>query len=229
MSGARVWPLTTAVAGAVTLAIVIAFGGLPEVRAAYASGEFAAAFSAFQRVTTMAELDALFGDPADPARLAAMSAGNALDLYAFIPAYIVFLIAATAMLAGGLRKPVAWLAIVPALVGAGADVFETWTQMQMTADWSRAPELLPLVAPACWTKYVALALHGLACSAIAFLGAPRRWLIGALGLVPMAGILAFWAGALQIPSPMTMVFGIFWIALLALAVMAPWRTVQSST
>jgi hypothetical protein len=136
MRGARAWPLTTVVAGAVTLAIVIAISWLAEVRAAYASGEFAAAFSAFQRATTMAELNALFGDPADPAKLAAMSAGNALDLYAFIPAYVVFLIAATAMLAGGLRKLIAWLAVVPALIGAGADVFETWTQMQMTADWS---------------------------------------------------------------------------------------------
>ena len=228
MSGARVWPLTTAVAGAITLAVAIAFSWLPEARAAYAGGDFAPAFSAFQRATSMAELNALFGDPADPARLAAMSAGNALDLYAFVPAYGVFLIAATAMLAGGLRKPIAWLAVAPALVGAGADVFETWTQMQMTADWSRAPELLPLVAPACWTKYFALALHGIACSAISFLGAPRRWLIGALGLIPMAGVLAVWAGALHIPSPLTTVFGIFWIALLALAVMQTVRVKGAS-
>jgi hypothetical protein len=50
-----------------------------------------------------------------------------------------------------------------------------------------------------------------------------------LGFVPMAGLFAFWAGALQMPSPMTMVFGIFWMALLALAVMTLWRTVQRST
>lgn len=213
----RAWALTTAIAGVLTLVVLIGFGLLPDVRAAYASADFNVAFSAFQRATTMAELRDLFGDPADPAKLAAMTAGNRLDLYAFVPGYALFLVAAAAMLAGGLRKAAAWLAIVPALIGAGADVFETATQLRMTADWSRAPQLLPLVAPACWTKYFALAVHALGCSATSFMR--KRWIIGALGFVPLAGVFAYWAGALNIPSPMTVVFGTFWVALLALAVM----------
>lgn len=218
MSAARAWPMATAGFGLATLAILIGFSLLPAVRAAYPDGDFGPALSAFQRATDMSELAALFGAPPDQAKLAAMTAGNTLDLYGFIPVYTLFLVGAAAMLAGGVRKPLVWAAIAPALLGAVADVYETWTQLQMTADWSRAEALLPAVAPACWTKYFALASHALGCAAICFMGESRRWIIGALGFVPIAGVFADWSGALDIPSLMSMTFGVYWVALLALAI-----------
>lgn len=190
---------------------------LPEVRAAYPNGDFGVVLSAFQRATTMAELAALFGDPADPAKLLAMTQGNKLDLYAFIPVYGLFLTAAAALLAGGVQKPIAWLALVPLLAALVADAWETWAQLQMTMDWSRAEEFLPAVAPACWTKYFALAAHGLGCSAICFLGERKRWILGIAGFIPIAGVFADYVGALNIPTLMTMVFGVFWFALLGQA------------
>jgi hypothetical protein len=209
--------VATVVFGLATLVILLAFSWLPDVSAAYPSGEFGPALSEFQRATAMAELNALFGDPADPAKLAAMTAGNRLDLYAFIPAYTLFLIAAAVMLSSGARTPPVWFAMAAALLGAGADVFETWMQLEMTADWSRAEELLPAVAPACWTKYFALAVHALACSAICLLGASKRWILGAGGFLPILGVSADFAGVASIPSLMSVVFGAFWLALLGVA------------
>jgi hypothetical protein len=215
--GGRAWPIATAIFGFATLATLVGFSFLPEVRAAYPNGDFGPALSAFQRAVEPSELDALFGAPPDSAKLAAMTAGNTLDLYGFIPIYTLFLVCAAAMLAGGARKPLAWAAIAPALLAAAADIFETWTQLQMTSDWARAEELLPAVAPACWTKYFALGAHALGCTAIGFAGRPRRWILGALGFIPIAGVFADWAGALHIPSLMSMTFGVFWLALLGLA------------
>ena len=217
MSRPRAWPIATAIFGLATLAMLVGFSLLPEVRAAYPHGDFGPALSAFQRATDISELGALFGAPPDQAKLAAMTAGNTLDLFGFIPVYTIFLVCAAAMLAGGVRKPLAWAAIAPAMLGAVADIVETWTQLQMTADWTHAEELLPAVAPACWTKYFALAAHALGCTAICLAGKPRRWIVGALGFIPIAGVFADWTGALQIPSLMSMTFGVFWLALLGLA------------
>lgn len=214
---ARTLAIAIALLGVGTLGILIAFSLLPDVRAAYPDGDFAASLSGFQRSSSMTELNALFGDPADPAKLAAMTAGNTLDLYGFIPVYGLFLICAAALLAGGFNKPLAWLAILPALVGMGADIVETHAQLQMTTDWSRATELLPAVAPACWTKYFALAAHALGCTAICFMSAQKRWILGAVGFIPTAGVFADWAGAVHFPALMSAVFGVFWIALLGIA------------
>ena len=217
MSG-RSWPIATTIFGLGTLAILISFSILPDVRAAYPDGDFGPALSAFQRATSMEQLAAVFGDPADQAKLGAMTAGNTVDLYGFIPVYTLFLACAAALLAGGLRKPLVWLALLPLLVAAAADVVETWTQLQITANWSRAAELLPNLAPACWTKFFGLAAHALGCTAICFLGQHKRWIVGAIGFVPAVGVFADWAGAIHIPSLMAMTFGVFWMALLVVAI-----------
>lgn len=211
------WPVATAALGVATLAVLLGFSWLPDVRAAYPDGDFGPALSAFQRAETMSDLFAVFGHPADPAKLAAMTAGNTLDLYSFIVVYTWFLVAAAAMLAGRITKPIVLLAIVPALIGAGADVYETWLQLQITGDWSRAEVFLPGVAPACWTKYFALAFHALGCTAICFFGEKKRWILGAGGFLPLAGVFADWSGAVNFPSMMTAVFGVFWLALLGVA------------
>lgn len=212
----RFWPLATALLGVATLVIVVAFGLLPDVRAAYPSGDFSAALNTFQHAASMSQLEALFGSPADPAKLRAMTAGNTLDLFAFIPAYGLFMLAGAALFGGGLSRPLAWLAAAPALVGVAADIVETWAQLRMTADWSHAGAALPLVAPACWTKYFGIALHALGLSAIALTGARKRWIIGALGALPILAVSADALNALPTAALVTGALGAFWLALLAL-------------
>ena len=212
----KVWPIATIGVGLATLAIAVGFSYLPEVRAVYGDGAFGPALGAFQRAETAADLAAVFGDPADPRIIAAMHAGNTLDLYDFIPAYTTFLIVAAAMLAGSIRKPIVLLSIVPALAAAGADIVETWTQLRMTADWDNAPSLLPL-APWCWAKYFSLAVSALGATAICFLGERKRWIIGMLGFAPFAIVFADWAGAFTTPTLMSVGFGVYWIALIAVS------------
>jgi hypothetical protein len=215
----RLWSLATAILGIATLVILVAFSMLPDVRAAYPSGDFATALNTFQHATSMARLDALFGSPADPAKLRAMTSGNTLDLFGFIPAYGLFMLAGAAMLAGGFRKPIVWLALAPALVGIAGDIVETWCQLQMTANWSHAADCLPLVAPGCWTKFFGNALHALGCSAICFLGERKRPILGALGVLPILGVSADALHVLPAPALMSAVFGVFWIALLVVGIL----------
>jgi hypothetical protein len=214
---ARAWPIATIVLGLAAIAVVMAFQQLPDVKAVYAVGEFPPELSRFQRAVTLEDLAGVFDRPADPAKLAAMEAGNTLDLYGFIPAYTLFLIAGAAMLAGGLRAPLAWLSIIPTLICAGADVVETSRQIAITQDYANAAAHLPL-APWCWTKYFALAFGAVGASAICFFGERKRWVVGAIGFVPLAATFADWAGLIQVPTLMTMSSGVFWIALIVVAV-----------
>jgi hypothetical protein len=215
----RFWLLATAILGVATMVILVAFSMLPDVRAAYPNGDFATALNAFQHATSMTQLDELFGSPADPAKLRAMTSGNTLDLFGFIPAYGLFMIASAAMLAGGLRRPIVWLALAPALIGIAGDIVETWCQLQMTANWSGAADCLPLVAPGCWTKFFGIALHALGCSAICFMGGRKRPILGALGVLPILGVCADALHVLPAPALMSAVFGVFWIALLAVGIL----------
>lgn len=220
---ARFWPLATIVLGLATLAIVLSFSALSEVKAAYPAGDFAIQLGYFQRAVAPTDLAAVFGAPADPAKLTAMTAGNRLDLYAFIPVYTLFLIAGASMLAGGLRAPLVWLSIIPTLIGAGADVIETSKQIAMTLDYANADALLPL-APWCWAKYFSLALGALGASAMCFRS--KRWILGALGVLPLIATLADWSGAVDVPTLMTLGFGGFWIALIVVGVMELLRKQQ---
>jgi hypothetical protein len=215
----RSWPLATTAFGVATLIILVTFSMLPDVRAAYPNGDFTTALNAFQHATSMAQLDGLFGSPADPAKLRAMTSGNTLDLFGFIPAYGFFMIASAAMLAGGFRNPILWLALAPALVGVAGDVVETWCQLQMTANWARAAECLPFVAPGCWTKFFGIAFHALGCSALCFVGERKRWILGVLGVLPILGVSADALDVLPAPALMSAVFGVFWVALLAVAIL----------
>jgi hypothetical protein len=215
----RFWPLATSIFGVATLATLVAFSMLPDVRAAYPHGDFATALNAFQHATSMSQLDALFGAPPDPARLRAMTSGNTLDLFGFIPAYGLLMIAGAAMLAGGLRRPIVWLALLPALTGLAGDVIETTNQLRITQDWAHAAAALALVAPACWIKFFGLALHALGCAAICFIGERRRPMLGVVGLLPIFAVSADALHVSPAPALMTAVFGAFWVALLIVGIL----------
>lgn len=215
MSAARALPLATAVLGLVTLVVFLLLGSSPAVRAAYEPAEVGVAVSEFQRAATPADLAAVFGAPADPAKLAAMDAVNTLDLYAFVPAYALFLAAAAIML-GGLRNAWTWAGVGFALIGAGADAVETWKQLQLTADLENAAAHLP-IAPWHWLKYGALALNGLAVAALCFTAAPRRWMLGVVALAPAPLVAAAYTGVSS-PRLFSAAFALYWIALLVVGV-----------
>lgn len=215
------WALATLIFGAATLVILVGFGLLPPVRMAYPNGDFPLALAAFQRAETSADLDAVFGAPANGWILAAMHAANALDLFLFIPAYTLFLLSASALIAGGARRPLFWLVAAPVLIGAAGDVMETATQLRMTANWARAADLLPL-APWYWLKYAGLALAGLGCAALCILSEPRRFILATLGVSPLVATVAV---SLDMGAPplMSIAFGGFWLALFAVAALELWR------
>lgn len=218
MSSARLWPALTIVGGLATLGVFVGFNLLPQVVAAYAPGTLSEAVSEFQRAEILSDLAALFGDPPDAGIIAAQNAVNLLDLYGFVPAYTLFLVASAAMLAGGARRALAWAAILPALIGAGADAVETVRQLQITADWPNAEAQLPL-APWHWAKYLGLACNGLGVALIGVLGARKRYLLGVLALLPLPCVLAVWSGWLDDTRLFSAAFALYWTAMLAIAIM----------
>ncbi|MGH6949602.1 MAG: hypothetical protein ACREH4_01925 [Vitreimonas sp.] len=215
MNRARLWPLATLILGLATLGVFLALGRQPDVRAVYGAGDVAAAVSAFQRAETLGDLTAVFGAPPDLRAIAALDAVNRLDLWAFIPAYVLFLTAAAIMLAQARNGPLLWAAIGFALIGGAADAVETAKQLRVTADWDHAAAYLP-IAPWYWLKYAALALNGFAVAGLCLLGEPRRSLLGAVALAPLPCVLAAWAGLAE-TRVFSVAFAVYWIALIVVA------------
>ena len=222
---ARFWPLATLVCGLLTLAAFLALGRQPDVTSLYDAGEVAGAVSDFQRAATPDDLVAVFGDPPNPRVIAAMDAVNRLDLWAFIPAYVLFLLAGAVMIART-RGPLLWAALAFALVGGAADAVETSTQLALTADYANAAAHLP-IAPWYWLKYGGLALNGFALAGLCLLAAPRRWVMGIAALLPLPCVLAAFAGLVD-PRVFSAAFTIYWLALLAVAVIETVRAKDAS-
>lgn len=214
-------PLCALATGIATLAITFSFTQLPEVKAAYPAGDFTLALSTFQRVTSLDQLTALFGNPPDGVKLAAMTAGNSLDLYAYIPVYTIFLIWAALMLgqdAGAKGRVLQWFAIVAILIGCAGDVLETSSQLAISTDWSNAAVALPRVAPGCWIKFFGIAAHALGCAALCLAGERKRWILGVLGVAPIIATTAEYLHLTPIGAALTPAFAVFWIAVLVVAV-----------
>jgi hypothetical protein len=211
---ARTLPLLTLALGIATLIAFLWLGGQPAVRAVYASNEVALAVSAFQRAETMQDIVLVFGYPVDDARVAAMDALNRLDLWAFIPAYALFLTAAAIML-GGLRNRWTQAAIAFALIGAAADAVETWKQLQLTADMSNAEAHLP-IAPWHWLKYAALALNGVAITSLCLTLEKRRVILAVVAVAPFPLVALAYMGAIS-PRAFSAGFTLYWVALLVIA------------
>ncbi len=210
---ARAWPLTTLILGLVTLGFFVALGAQPAVTEIYERTQVATAVSAFQRAETPADIAVVFGTPPDARVIAAQNAINTLDLYGFIPAYALFLVAAAIML-GGLRNRWAQIAIVFGLIGALADVVETWKQLQLTADIANVEAHLP-IAPWHWLKYAALALNGVAIASLCISAEKKRWIIAVLALLPFPLVAGAYA-ELWSPRLFAGAFAAYWIGLLVL-------------
>jgi hypothetical protein len=221
----RTLPLLTVVLGLATLIAFTWLGGQEKVRAVYSASEISPNVSAFQRAETPADIAAVFGAPADAAKMAAMDALNTLDLWAFIPAYALFLVAA-AILLGGLRNRWTQIAIIFALLGAAGDLIETWKQLQLTADIENAEAHLP-IAPWHWLKYAALALNGVAVATLCITSAKKRWILGAIAFASFPIVVLSYMDAIT-PRAFAATFALYWIALLVIAGLEVFRKPASS-
>lgn len=222
----RALPFVTLILGLATLAAFIALGAQPAVREVYAAGEVSTYVSAFQRSETQGDIAAVFGSPFDSAKIAAMDALNTLDLYAFIPAYALFLVAAAIML-GGLNNRWTQIAIIFGLLGAVGDVIETWKQLQLTADIENAEAHLP-IAPWHWLKYAALALNGVAVASLCFTAPKKRWILGGVALASFPLVVLAYMGAVT-PRAFAATFALYWIALLVIAAIETIRPSAQAT
>jgi hypothetical protein len=206
--------------GVATLAIFVGFQALKPVREAVASGcGTPETFAKFQLARSMDDLIAVFSAPGGVCRapiIAAMDAANALDLYAFIPAYAAFLVAATIALAGPWRTRVAIAAIGAVVVAALGDAVETSTQLRITQDIEAAAPHLPGLALGYWVKNAGLGVHAALVAGIA-LSPPRRRFVTA-GFAAIAALSVVGGAFDPARAPITtLCFGLFWIALLAMA------------
>lgn len=210
-------------AGLATLGFFVAFNLLPEVGAAYSPGALGDAISVFQRAETLEALAPVFGEPVNAGIVAAMNAVNTLDLFGFIPAYTIFLVASAATLAGGFKGLLVWLPIVAALIGAAGDVIETMRQLDLTAMWAAAgnpaewPSDAAGVMPiATWhyVKYFGLAANALGAALLCLAHAPKRLILGVLGVAPILGTAAVFAGVTESGRAIALPFAAFWVALL---------------
>jgi hypothetical protein len=166
----------------------------------------------------------LFGNPPDGGKLAAMTAGNSLDLYGFIPVYTIFLLWGAIMVGRG--RALVWFPIVAVLVGCAGDIYETSSQLAISTDWSKAGALQPHVAMGCWIKFFGLAVHALGVSALCFTGERKRWILGVLGLTPIIGTTLDYFELVHIPALMTVTFALFWVALIVVAAIEVFHTTR---
>lgn len=187
----RIWPIVTALAGIASLAIVLIFQNLPEVKAAAGCMKQATVLL-YEFARTQADLDGLFGPVGSDCRpkvIAAMDAVNTIDVWFFIPAYTLFASAAALFLSGGVLRPLAWVAVALAVVAAGMDYVETLNLLAYTPDLAPAPERLVESSSAAWVKFFCLALNALALAGLCFTATPhKRWILGGLLCLPIAGV-----------------------------------------
>ncbi len=212
----RTLPLITLLLGLATLATFVWIGAAPEVQAVYSRTEVTEAVSQFQRAETTEDLARVFGEPADPAIVIAQNIVNARDLYGFIPACTLFLIASVLLASAPRRGALTWAAIAFAVAAGAADVGETALQLRIGADLENAASLLP-VAPWLWAKVLALGLNAAAIAAICLLGASKRWILGIAALAPLPLALAAWGGLVP-PQLFIISSAVYWLALLAIAI-----------
>jgi hypothetical protein len=221
----RALPLASAILGIATLAAFLALGSSDAVTSVYDRSEVALAVSEFQRAETMADIARFFGTPPDPAIIAAMNAVNWPDLYAFIPAYALFLCVAAVML-GGLRNRWTQAAIAFALIGALTDSIETYKQLELTADIDNADRYLP-IAPWHWLKYAALALNGVCVASLCITSERRRWILAVIALLPLPLVAGAYAELFS-PRLFSGAFALYWIALLVISVLENFRKPASA-
>jgi|SRR5215217_564364 len=216
----RSWAILTAVSGIAVVTVSTAFTLLPEVVAGQAAGCYGKTppVVAFEFARTVAEASPLFGTgDCRPLALAAMDAINRLDVVAYIPAYTLFAVFGAIFAARGARPPLVLLAILTAILAFVADMVETRTLLAATVDLDKAGALLPRSSTAAWTKFAALAVHGLLVAGVCLRVAPRRWIVGLAMVLPAIGTAAAAIDPGAYSKLMMLGLTVGWMVLLAFA------------
>lgn len=219
----RVWAVLTVVAGVALVAAAVANVTIGEVLALDEAqrAAFDGAVIRYELARTDADVRAIFGAPDDPARplkVAAMDALNRLDLRAFVPAYVGFLVCA-AFFAGGFgRMRAAWVAAGLALGAGGLDVVETVNMLAASPEHTPGEAHMTRVFWLATGKFVLLVLNALAMAWVVM--AERglgRWVLAGLLCLPVFGVGAMYADGDFIPLS-ALSFTVGWIGLMVSAV-----------
>jgi hypothetical protein len=214
----RTWAALTALFGLAALATIVAFGALPQVKAAGPCMTDGIVLH-FEFARSPADLGAIFGAAGSECRdqrIAALDAINTVDVWVFIPAYTAFVCCAALFLSGGVLRRFAWSAIAVAFVALGADYVETLNLLAYTPDLAPATDRLIESSSAAWIKFFALGLNGLLLAALCFSGQPRRPILGALLCLPIVGVTLMFADPRLIQAQ-SLAFFASWTPLLIMA------------
>ncbi|WP_371395634.1 hypothetical protein [Fretibacter rubidus] len=213
----KLW-IITAIFGALTAALAaIIFPQFPTDGYAISDG-YGGAVYAFEMARTPADLIAVFGpegDPARPARIAAMDKGNIWD-YGFMPAYAGFmaLFLWAAFKTTGRKIWVIFAAL--GLLSAVADGIENAVLLGITSDMANAPFLSVLAVPV-WIKFFSIALAVAAAGLyIARHGAVWK-VVGWLCALSMMGVLLAFYDASRFGALSGTMIGFGWIVMLGFA------------
>ena len=222
MSG-RLSAIATIVTGLATLGISTAFAMLPEVQAAGDCFQRGAVIQ-FEFARNLRDLLAIFGEPESACRplvVTAMDAVNVLDVWAFIPAYTLFCIAAALFLAeGDWKRPLVIIAIGAALLAAASDYLETVTLLSITQTIDTPGGLLQFSQLGAWSKFALLAAHSVFCAGICYISEQKRYTLGAILMLPPFGVLAAAYDHLTLSNVMSAGFVVAWVALLVMAIVS---------
>lgn len=213
--------IATVAFGVLTLGLFVVFALLPETAAAGACLP-AGSVVQFELARDAADLLGIFGAPGSECRslaVAAMDAVNTVDVWAFIPAYTLFCIAAALFLTdGALLRPLTIAAVAAAVLAAASDYLETLTLLAITPSIDDAEALLPYSQLGAWSKFALLAAHALFCAGLCYVSPQRRTILGVVLILPTFGVLAAAYDHVALASVMNGAFALAWIGLLAVAI-----------
>jgi hypothetical protein len=219
----RAWAIATVVTGVVSLGISVAFAMLPEVTAAGDCLQRGAVVQ-FEFARNVVDLISIFGEPASTCRplvASAMDAVNHLDTLAFIPAYTLFGICAALFLANGVwQRPLVIVAIGASLLAAAADYLETTTLLALTQTLDTPGGLLQYSQLGAWSKFALLAAHAVFCAGICYTSDKKRYILGAMLLLPPFGVAAAAYDHIVWSNVMGAAFAVAWVGLLVMAIVS---------
>lgn len=217
----RLWAILTVVTGLAVVAVSATFPMLPDVVAGQAAGCYAKTppVVAFEFARNVPEATALFGEGDCRALgLTAMDAINQFDIRFYIPAYTLFAIFGAVFAARGARPSLVLMAILVAILAFVADMVETTTLLEVTKTIEASGALLPRSSAAAWTKFAALAVHGLLVATVCLRVSPRRWIVGLAMALPAIGTAAAAIDPGAYAKLMMLGLTVGWMVLLAFAV-----------
>ena len=210
----RPWAVTTVSLGLITFTVCAMFFQLPEVDRVYPSASDAtAAMTKFQLADSAAVVAEVLGDPVDTNVVAAMTAANKLDLFAFIPVYGLFLLMAGPLVIGRFDDRLTLTILVATFVGVLGDIVETSTQLRMATDPSKVPQLLDQLAFGSTMKFFGLGKAALLCAYACLRERPRHYGLAFGGVMQMLATIAAFYDPARFGSGLSGAVGGFWVGL----------------